>query len=109
MQEEVDDNQETVLEKLNAHIFPINDIIFERAYFHLKAQKYVKSSEEYICPIHVLAKTCQFGSAKVENIWGRQVIRIIDKVCFGRTTVNSGRDTRWSSGDGWDSRSKSRR
>lgn len=72
------DDYETVLEKLNTYFIPKVNVIHERARFYLRAQKHGESAEEYIRTLYELAETCQFGPAKIENIWDRLVIGIVD-------------------------------
>jgi len=65
-----------VLEKLNNYFVPKVNVIHERARFYKRAQKQGESAEEYIRTLYKLAETCQFGTAKIENI---RVIGILDK------------------------------
>ena len=68
-----------LLAKLNNYFVPKVNIIHERARFHLRARKQGESAEEYIRTLFELAKTCQFGPAKIENIRDKLVVGILEK------------------------------
>lgn len=70
---------EIVLEKLDNYFVPKVNVNHDGARFHKRAQKHRESVEEYIHSLRKLAKKCDFGVLKNENIRDRLVIGILDK------------------------------
>ena len=86
--DESDDDYDTVLAKFEAYFVPKKNTIHERACFYQRVQKPGEMAESFIRALYELSENCDFGGAKSEHIRDRLVV-IRDKKLSRRLQLMS--------------------